>query len=1262
MCLFLLSGEAPAAEKAGNRLTYLDGSDPYYVSTGFPRLTTPQWVGEDGVEAVVVLAIDDMRDPAKYEEFLRPILQRLKKIDGRAPVSIMTNNVKPDDPRLRQWLDEGLSVEIHTIDHPCPLLQQDDFAKAKSTYDRCVDLMHQIPGNKPVAFRMPCCDSLNTVSPRFFAEIFNRTTPQGHFLTIDSSVFNVFTAADASIPRELLVDPDGKAKFKKYVPADRSFVNTIENYPYPYIINGMCWEFPCVAPSDWSAQHYHNEKCAPATVRDWKAALDITVLKQGVMNLVFHPHGWIRNDQIVELIDHAVEKHGKKVKFLTFREAHERLNKHVLGSTPLRDDQGRGSGIHLVDFNNDGYLDVLGDFDLQDVVRVWSAKSKTWSDIAPPRLTVQFGPPIFGAIQKHGAVSIFDDPGTTWRFAEGGWIKSTIAFPGKPRNLHTEWTMHDLDYDGIAELFCDVTDRNDVKTQIFRLSDDGKQWLLLPFSLPQGTPYSHWESVAGGLRFVDINEDGYDDVVFSNDERYSIHLFESMKTGWSKQLLAGVRGKKDPQEELPPIVNKDGTNNGFWVHSRHLWWQNEHTAKLKDLVDRRSFDDLMKNDVPGPKSPEESLKAMVARPGFTVELVASEPLVRDPVAFEWGPDGKLWVVEMADYPVGIDGNGKPGGRIRVLQDTDGDGKYDHAKLFLDGLNFPNGVMPWRNGVLITAAPDIIYAEDTDGDGHADRQEVLYTGFGQGNQQHRVNGLAWGLDNWIYCANGDSGGRIQSVKTGETINIGGRDLRIRPETGQIDPQLGSTQFGRSRDDWGNWFGNNNSNPMWQFVLQDQYLRRNPHVVPHEGRRPVSINPGPSACFPISRTLARFNDLHMLNHFTSACSAIVYRDELFGPEFAGNSFVSEPVHNLLHREVMTADGAAFTSRRADDEKESEFLSSRDNWFRPTMIKTGPDGALYIADMYRKVIEHTQYIPTELQKGLDVRAGDDCGRIYRVFPTGSKLRRVPNLAAMSTVELVAALDSPNGWQRDTVQKLLIQRRDMAAVEPLEALVREGARPLARLHALCTLDGMGRLTASLVTAALADSHPGVRRHAVRLCESFLNVEPEVGKAMLELLDDRDPHVRLQLACSLGEWSNPEASRALGKLALDHSDDRYIMAAVISSTNAGNVAAVLAAAASTTAPTSSEDNALLARMLSLAAAVGNQDVLQQVFTHIAKPRDGRGPLWQYTALADVLDALERRKSSGGQSEALTNFLNEQLQRLNDLFESARASAGEKEA
>ena len=174
---------------------------------------------------------------------------------------------------------------------------------------------------------MPCCDSINSVSPRFFAEIFSKTSPGGHFLSIDSSVFTVLTPDDPALPRNLVFDPDGRERFRKYIPFP-SFVNTIENYPYPYVIGGICWEFPCIVPSDWEAQNIHKP-ANPRTLEDMKAALDCVVLKQGVFDLVFHPYGWIKPEQVVELVDYADKKHGKKVKFLTFKEALDRLNKNA---------------------------------------------------------------------------------------------------------------------------------------------------------------------------------------------------------------------------------------------------------------------------------------------------------------------------------------------------------------------------------------------------------------------------------------------------------------------------------------------------------------------------------------------------------------------------------------------------------------------------------------------------------------------------------------------------------------------------------------------------------------------------------------------------------------------------------------------------------------------------------------------------------------------------------------------------------------------
>ncbi|HVU86580.1 MAG TPA: PVC-type heme-binding CxxCH protein [Pirellulales bacterium] len=1249
----------------GNRLTYLDAQDPYYASRDLPVLATPQWIGEPGVEAVVVLAIDDMRGHDKWEAYLRPIIERLKKIDGRAPVSIMTNDVRPDEPHLQQWLAEGLSLETHTKTHPCPLLAKGDLAASKKTFDDCVDQMAAIPRSKPVAFRMPCCDSLNTVSPRFFSEIFNSTTPAGNYLAIDSSVFQLFTANDPRLPRDRVLDGGGRERFRRYLPADRAFVNRIDDYPYPYVIGRLCWEFPCIVPSDWESFHLQGAN-SPRLVADLQAALDCAVAKQGTFTLVFHPHDWIKSEQIIELIDHAVSKHGGKVKFLNFREALERLEKNLLGGQSLRAaPQGGDNGVRLLDLDQDHYLDVVVGNDNLKQTRVWSPQSQRWIETEFPCELIardsagnhRDSCARFGVVRPDGAASVIvanDARRGAWTFRDGGWKQDdallaglSIVPAGRPSaDASPVMTgvggrdhgvrLRDLDRDGVCELIVG----NDKQQAIFGFDAKQNAWHRLPFILPEGTAIVDDQGRDAGLRFVDVDEDAYDDVVFSNDDRYSLDLFHSIGTGWSRRVLVGKAG--DSAAAIPRIVS-GGTNNGAWFAAGHMYVVNERTDKIKELVDQRSFATWLKDIEPEAKSPAASLRALRARPGFTVDLVAAEPLLVDPVAFDWGPDGRLWVAEMRDYPTGMDADGKPGGVIKCLEDTDEDGHYDRATEFLTDVAFPNGVKVWRKGIIVTCAPDILYAEDTDGDGRADVREVLLHGFGEGNQQHRVNGLTFGLDNWLHCANGDSGGQIESTKTGDKVPLSFRDFRFQPDDGRIDLLLGQSQFTRVRDDAGNWFGCSNSEPLYQFVLEDRYLRRNRQVAAPNARIDVSAAPGAAPVFPLSRTLPRFNDLNVVNRFTSACGATVYRDDLFGAGFIGNSYVSEPVHNLVHREVMTRDGVRYTSRRADDEQQSEFLASSDNWFRPTMLRTGPDGALWVADMYRAVIEHPEYIPVDWQKRLNLRAGDDMGRIYRVYPVDRPPRKFARLDRLDIAGLVAALVSPNGWQRDMAQQMLVWRDDRAAVPLLKQLiVSEPVKPaekdaasgpstsvhaLARVHALCTLDGLRAIDEDVLLAALEDTNATVRRHAIRLAEPWFARSPLVAKSVQQLADDTNEMVRLQLAYSLGEWADPRAGETLGAMAVADLDDVYISAAIVSSIGRpqldGVVQAVLAKTQEKERPAE-----LLQKLLTLATMFENHRSLVSLLAAVAVPQGAGYAGWQIDSLAGLLDTLDRKNLS----------------------------------
>jgi putative membrane-bound dehydrogenase-like protein len=1245
--LALLSATAVNAAD-GNRLMYLDECDPYYPHRTFPKLITPQWVGEPGVEAVVILAIDDMRGHEKWEAYLRPILDRLKKIDGRAPVSIMTCKIDPADPHLQTWLKEGLSLEVHTVDHPCPLFAKGDFAAAKSTYDRCVDQMAAVPNSKPVAFRTPCCDSLNTVSPRFFAEIFNKTTEKGNFLQADSSVFNVFTPNDPDLKREWVTEGDGRSRFAKYLPADRDFVNTIEDYPYPYVINRLCWEFPCATPSDWQAQFRQKAK-NELTLRDWYACLDATVKKQGTMNFVFHPYDWMDNKQIVQFIDYAQETYGKRIKFLTFREAVDRLTKNVLNGHPLRDPKtGADNGVRLLDVNNDGYMDVVIGNAAAKVCRTWDPKKQTWTETAFPldatacRFGIVHGATFALADTADGPKAWVAPPGFTERGSEQWAAKLAGRLPEKL----APFRLLDLNGDGNCEVIADGG------AVILTWNPDKKAWDSHVGRLPGGAVLPDGPDRDTGVRFVDLKGDGHLDLLVSHEGGYAGALFSGFDNGWPSVIFRGTA--RDPNPMMP--FADGGTNNGAFLKNRHVYWVNEHTDGKPDHLEKWSFNSLLTLVPPTAKTPEQSLKMITVRPGYTVELAAQEPQVQDPIAIAWGPDGKLWVVEMGDYPLGVDGKGKFGGKILFLESTKSDGRYDKATTFIDGIGFPTGILPWRKGVLICAAPDIYYAEDTDGDGKADKIEKLFTGFNPGNQQHRVNGLVWGLDNWVYCANGDSGGVITSVKTGKTLDMRGRDIRIRPDTGEMELTSGQSQYAKIRDDWGNWFGANNSLPGWHVVLEDRQLARNPTLAAPQTIK--YLQPVSPPVYPTSRTLPRFNEPGAANRFTSACGIGTYRDDLFEPALRRALFTCEPVHNLVHRMDLVPDGPTFTGRRAVDEPRSEFLSSADNWFRPVMARTGPDGCLYVVDMYRAVIEHPEWIPKEIQAQLDLRAGHDMGRIYRVSRIGVDRRPIPNLAKLDTAALVASLDTPNGWQRDMAHMLLVWTKDEKAVEPLEKMVHESKNPLARLHALAALDGMNALKPEVLRAALADEHPGVLAQAVRLCESRFAADPELGPAMLKLVNK--PEVALPLAGALGGWDDPRAGAAIGTILKAHGENEYVAATALSSLTPKNFAAV--ADATMSDPTHPPLATVVERLLAFAVAKTDETTLGKMLAGVA-PKEGPFTTGHFHQLASLLDALERQKKSLADLAKTDNpALKAAVEKLGPAFAQARSKATDAKA
>lgn len=638
------------------------------------------------------------------------------------------------------------------------------------------------------------------------------------------------------------------------------------------------------------------------------------------------------------------------------------------------------------------------------------------------------------------------------------------------------------------------------------------------------------------------------------------------------------------------------------------------------------------------KSPADSLATIQVHEGLRVELVASEPQVESPVAIDFGADGKLWVAEMKDYGCKDGETCPPAGRVSILEDRDGDGKFETSTVFLDKLAAPMGVCAWRKGVLISAAPDLIYAEDTDGDSKADIVKTLFTGFSVENAQARLNILSIGLDGWL-----QSGcmfvGNIKNEQ-GREVDLGNRDFRIRPDSGELSAENGCTENSRVRDDWGNWFGCENGILCLHYPLPERYLSRNPNLVP-PGIAVSVATPAAVQLYPRGK-LVLFELSGPPGRATAACGLTFYRDVALGQEFAGDAFTCEPVNQLVHRMKLHPKGATFIGERAPEETKTEFLSSTDNWFRPVQIRTGPDGALWVVDMYRYVIEHSRWIPKQTLEELDVYAGSTMGRIYRIVPKDAKNRTLPRFDKMSTAELAAAMDSPNGTQRDMVQQLLTWRSDGAAANTLSRVAAKSETPAARLQALCTLDLLGKLSDEQIKTALSDPHAGVRRQAVRLAESRLKKSPELFAAVAKLADDPDPMVALQLACSLGETENAQKIAPIFALLKTHANDPYVTAGALSSLSERNLLDLARYSEGGDLP-----NAIWCKLFELAGAGSNRDVVKSAIgiaaLHFADAKPAAITSEHLAPLESLMAGLKRNPKK---TTVLTDEASEQLQSL----------------
>ena len=542
-----------------------------------------------------------------------------------------------------------------------------------------------------------------------------------------------------------------------------------------------------------------------------------------------------------------------------------------------------------------------------------------------------------------------------------------------------------------------------------------------------------------------------------------------------------------------------------------------------------------------PLAAHRALEAFQVPEGLTVDLVAGDDLVQSPVAIDFGADGRLWVCEMADYPSGLRGGMEPGGRIKVLSDTDGDGRMDRAEVVADRLPFPTGLMAWKDGVLVCSAPDVRWIRRGP-DASRPIDEVLLSGFATHNFQARVNGLRWGLDGWVHGAGGLFGGVIRSHRAGTETDARQRDFRFQPESGRFQALPGVSQQGRVRDDFGEWFGNDNGSLLWHFPLPADAAALGVEAV----QARIPNNRDDNRVFPTSRTLERFNDPHTANHLTSACAPEIYSDSALGLGFAGDAFVCEPVHNLVRRAKLARDGVSFAARRAPGEREREFLSSTDSWFRPVEVRTGTDGALWVVDLHRFVVEHPRWIPPERLRQLDVRAGADGGRIYRVRRRDVKPGPLPRLTGLTPEALAQRLGSANGPLRDLAHRELLDLPDAAwrrASTAVKALASTGASPAVRAQALSLLAGKGDLPTTVLESALKSGHPGLVGVALGLVPAGTSTARWVQRIPASLRADPAVAFHAALALARGDAS---AMAPLVRSLEDRPADPWVRNAVL--------------------------------------------------------------------------------------------------------------------
>ncbi|MFP6765465.1 MAG: PVC-type heme-binding CxxCH protein, partial [Planctomycetaceae bacterium] len=564
-----------------------------------------------------------------------------------------------------------------------------------------------------------------------------------------------------------------------------------------------------------------------------------------------------------------------------------------------------------------------------------------------------------------------------------------------------------------------------------------------------------------------------------------------------------------------------------------------------------------------PLAPADSRAKIIMRKGFHVETVAAEPLVRDPVAVDFDEHGRMFVCELPQYNGYAIEEFNEDGFIRMLEDKDGDGRFETSTVFADHLDYPTAVACWDGGVFVGAAPDLLYLKDTDGDGQADTRTVVFTGYGKDRAgESHLNSFRWGFDNRFHFSTNLSGGdiRVASEEPASAVSVRSRGFLFDPrDLSGFQLTSGGGQHGMSMDNWGRKFVCSNSVPAQMLMYDDRYLARNPHVraptaavdIAPQGKFTKLFRMTPDEPWRKLRTnlrkTGRFRGSDEggkpFGFFTGATGITIYRGDAWPQEFRGNLLVGDVANNLIYRATLKPSGVGFVAERAD--AEAEFLASTEIWFRPVQMANAPDGSLFVLDIYRELIEGAAFLPPEFIKHLDPVGGNDRGRIYRIVPDGFQQRKLPDFVNATVQELVALLDHPNGWHRDTASRLIYQRQDRATVPALKKMAVGGQTAEGRRGALFALQGLGWVEEADVLSALDDKSPLVRSGALKIAESIVVESPLLTAKLCGMADDDDLRIRYQLAFSLGVASGREVTAALVRLAEQDGSDPWMQLAI---------------------------------------------------------------------------------------------------------------------